>query len=105
MHLDGAMSAGAPRAALPLSPDRSAGGEAADLPRFGRHRLLGRWLFDLDGYGFVSSYSAGETMASVASRRCVLEHGGLELEPRRPAAAVDELLLERAKNVSATALS
>jgi hypothetical protein len=32
---------------------------------------------------------------AVVERLGVLEHGGLELEPRRPAAAVDELLLER----------
>ena len=32
---------------------------------------------------------------AVVERLDVLEHGGLQLEPGRPAAAVDELLLER----------
>jgi hypothetical protein len=35
----------------------------------------------------------------------VLEHGGLELEPGRPAAAVDELLLERGEEALGDALS
>ena len=42
---------------------------------------------------------------AVVERLDVLEHRGLQLEPRRPAAAVDELLLEGGEEVSATALS
>jgi hypothetical protein len=37
----------------------------------------------------------GVAALAVVERLDVVEHGGLELEPRRPAAAVDELFLER----------
>ena len=85
-----------------------------DLPRFGRHGLLGRWLFDLDGCDcflgpFVLSRGehaqGGVAAVAVVERLDVLEHGGLELEAGRPCAAVDEFFLSVAKNVSATALS
>jgi hypothetical protein len=36
----------------------------------------------------------GVAALAVVERLDVLEHGGLELEPRGPAAAVDELLLQ-----------
>jgi hypothetical protein len=42
---------------------------------------------------------------AVVDRFDVLEHGGLQLERRWPGAAVYELFLRVAKNVSATALS
>src|SRR5215207_3450377 len=65
---------------------------------------LGRWLFDLDGCSsclglFVLSRGdhaeRGVAALAVVERLDVLEYGGPELEPARPAAAVDELLLER----------
>src|SRR5215218_2430926 len=65
---------------------------------------LGRWLFDFAGCGCCVGLlvlsrgdhaERGVTALAVVERLDVLEHGGLELEPARPAAAVDELLLER----------
>src|SRR5215218_1737616 len=65
---------------------------------------LGRWLFDLDGCDcFVGLLvlsrgdhaERGVAALAVVERLDVLEHRGLELEPGRPSAAVDELLLER----------
>src|SRR5215204_1863638 len=75
-----------------------------DLPRFGRHGLLGRWLFDFAGSDCLLGLlvlsrgehaEGGVAALAVVERLDVLEHGGLELEPRRPCAAVDELFLER----------
>jgi hypothetical protein len=58
---------------------------------------------------FVGDWGAhpegGVAALAVIERLDVLEHRGLQLEPRGPAAAVHELLLSVAKNVSATALS
>src|SRR5829696_1201878 len=77
-----------------------AGDAAVDLPRFGRHGLLGRWLFDFAGsdccLGLLvlsrgEHAEGGVAALAVVERLDVLEHGGLELEPRRPCAAVDEL--------------
>ena len=80
-----------------------------DLPRFGRHGLLGRWLFDFAGCGCCLGLlvlsrgdhaERGVAAVAVVERLDVLEHGGPELEPRWPAAAVDELLLERREETS-----
>lgn len=47
----------------------------------------------------------GVSALAVVARLDVLGHGGLQLEPRWPGAAVDELFSSVATNVSTTALS
>jgi hypothetical protein len=47
----------------------------------------------------------GVAALAVVERLDVLEHGGLELEPGGPVAAVDELLLERGEEALGDALS
>src|SRR5215207_5406718 len=59
--------------------------------------LLGSWLFDFAGYGWCLGLlvlsrgdhaERGVAAVAVVEGLDVLEHGGLQLEPRRPAAAV-----------------
>src|SRR5215207_7038998 len=66
--------------------------------------LLGSWLFDFAGCGCCLGLlvlsrgdhaERGVAALAVVERLDELEHGRLELEPARPVAAVDELLLER----------
>ena len=45
--------------------------------------------------GWGEHAEGGVAALAVVERLDVLEHGGLQLEPRGPGAAVDELLLQR----------